>query len=112
VEAKQQQQFPAPQASKPQQQTKISPKVSSKIPTQLKAPGTKTRTPTKNSQKAPNPAKLHYQQLQAEEETELKTHHNNNNNNNKNNKNQKPKTLGEKKKENLHYTQSLSHSTN
>jgi len=101
VEAKQQQQFPAPQASKPQQQTKISPKVSSKIPTQLKAPGTKTRTPTKNSQKAPNPAKLHYQQLQAEEETELKTHHNNNN------KNKKPKTLGGKKKENLHYTQSL-----
>jgi hypothetical protein len=54
-----------------------------------------TRTPTKNSQKAPNPAKLHYQQLQAEEETELKTHNNNNNNNNKN---QKPKTLGIKKK--------------
>jgi hypothetical protein len=67
------------------------------------------RTPTKNFQKPPNPAKLQYQQLQAEEETELKTHHNNNNNNNKN---KKPKTLGGKKKENLHYTQSLSHSTN
>jgi hypothetical protein len=54
------------------------------------------RTPTKNSQKAPNPAKLHYQQLQAEERTELKTHHNNNNNNN--NKNKKPKTLVEGKR--------------
>jgi hypothetical protein len=53
------------------------------------------RTPTKNSQKAPNPAKLHYQQLQAEERTELKTHNNNNNNNN--NKNTKPKTLVEGK---------------
>ncbi len=50
------------------------------------------RASTQNSQKAPNPAKLHYQQLQAEEETELKAHHNNKN------KNKKPKTLGEGKK--------------
>jgi hypothetical protein len=61
------------------------------------------RTPTKNSQKAPIPAKL-----QAEEETELETHHNNNN------KNKKPKTLEEKKIKIALYslTHSLTHSAN